>query len=245
MRKKCVKQYLKDFKSASMLMDISLSIWIKLFCAFCFVIYWRFCFHLLMLNLEKNNRRKAFESSHASFFSWLQLTNCYWYRFHYWSTVSIYDFLMKKKFEWPSISGKNFSFLCPQNSGDNSFSYRTATYGSPCIRNSEGFRIKLTEPYVVSETILDSAQYWWNFHVVLSKENKPFFTLRNLKTLSEKTTKRLSFHETENSSLEKWRTLKVRWKTYFFRVQAPTVDIDGVNISSILDTTMLSLWRWE
>ena len=154
-------------------------------------------------------------------------------------------FSWKKIFEWPSISGKNFSFLCPQNSGDNSFSYRTATYGSPCIRNSEGFRIKLTEPYVVSETILDSAQYWWNFHVVLSKENKPFFTLRNLKTLSEKTTKRLSFHETENSSLEKWRTLKVRWKTYFFRVQAPTVDIDGVNISSILDTTMLSLWRWE
>ena len=39
------------------------------------------------------------------------------------------------------------------------------------------------EPYVFPETILDSEQYWWNFHMVLLQENETFFTLQNLKTL--------------------------------------------------------------
>lgn len=77
------------------------------------------------------------------------------------------------------------------------------------IRNSREFRMKYTKPYVVSETILESAQYWRNFQVVSPEKNETFLTLRNLKTLSERTTKRFSFHKTENSSLDKWRTLKV------------------------------------
>ena len=42
------------------------------------------------------------------------------------------------------------------------------------IRNSVRFGIKHTEPYVIYETILDSAQYSRNFHVVLLDEYEAF-----------------------------------------------------------------------
>jgi hypothetical protein len=52
------------------------------------------------------------------------------------------------------------------------------------------------EAYVVYETILDSAQYWRNFDVVLLQEYEAFLNLRNLKALCGKTTERFSFHKT-------------------------------------------------
>ena len=78
------------------------------------------------------------------------------------------------------------------------------------IRKCRVFCMEHTKPYVFSETFLDSVQYWWNIHVVLSKEHKAFLNLRNSNTLSRKTTKLFWFNETENSSLEKHGTLKVR-----------------------------------
>ena len=64
------------------------------------------------------------------------------------------------------------------------------------IRNSARVCIKHTELYVVYETILDSAQYSQNFHVVLLQEYEAFSNLRSFKTLCAKPTERFLFHKT-------------------------------------------------
>ena len=118
------------------------------------------------------------------------------------------------KYTEPSADRRNLGGFRIEYTELSKFSYlvcRTLWHFTRNIQNSGRFSIQYTEPYVFSETILDFEQCWRNFHVVLSKENElTFLTLRNLKTLLGNTTERFSFHETENSSVEKWRTLKVR-----------------------------------
>ena len=62
---------------------------------------------------------------------------------------------------------------------------KSRTGPSDDLQNQRRFRIDCKKPYVICETVLESAQYRRNFAVVLSQDYGPSFTLRNLKQFGE------------------------------------------------------------